>query len=211
MKEKIFELKKEDPTYDYLSYCLDNTNKGKLIDLGCGHGNHSRIARDKGFEVTGLDGRSVRIPVKDKGITWEIGFVENANIAEYDIVLVSGILYHLTLEAQLNLFDKLLNSNVHTLIVNTHFVIFDNNTPQNKMFKMLLTAKIEIQGGYHYSYYDEREDYIKRPEAAINNRLSCWFTFDSLIRLIKEKAGFSDITILKPLLTEDRCWLLCKR
>jgi hypothetical protein len=215
MKEITIQHKNpKDLTGEYLTYCLSRCEKGKLIDLGCGHGNHSIIARNLGFEVTAIDGRFERIPVDrfmEKGVTFIKQFVENVDLTGYDTVLASGILYHLTLESQLNLFEKLLTSDVKNLIVNTHFVIFLNNSPQNKMFKHLLTAKVEIMGGYHYSYYDEREDYVSRPEAAINNRLSCWFTFESLIRLIQEKAGFTDITILKPLLCEDRCWLICKR
>jgi hypothetical protein len=136
--------------------------------------------------------------------------VEDVSFKNYDTVLASGILYHLSFEAQMELFKKL--SVVDNLIINTHFVIFDeNNRPANERFKYLLSGKIEIEGAYCYSMYDEPPDYKNQPEAALSNAKSCWFDFDSLIKIIEDIAGFKDVTILKPLLCEDRCWLICKK
>lgn len=184
---------------DYLYHCLKNLYGKTMVDIGCGHGGHSLYAARLGIKCTGIDSR-VSMPIDNVKVKWKI---QNVNEVEfnYDIVLASGILYHLTKEEQINLFDKI---NAKTLIVNTHFAILDeNNNPINKDFENLL-----IKDNEYGCLYDERADYKERASAAFNNQYSYWHTFESLIELLEKKYS---VEVLTPFVTDDRCWINCKK
>lgn len=198
----------------HLKTCLDQCDKGRLIDLACGHGGHSIIARDLGFDVTGQDGRLERIPFKkfdEKGIKFIHGLIEDVDLTDYDIILASGILYHLTLESNINLFKKVKESKANTFIVNTHFAIFENGLPINSKFRRLLSEMKVSDDLFYYAEYNERINYKEREAAALTNQYSCWFTLNSLIEAIQKYTGFTDMIMVRPFITEDRCWLIFKR
>ncbi len=201
IKEKFFDL-----TEAYLRYCLSKC-AGRLIDVGCGHGNHSIIAKEMGLEVTGYDVRDERMP-KTEGINWQVGNITDVDLTGYDSILASGILYHLTFEENINFFNKVKESNVESLIINTHFAKFESGIPYNKDFKTNMSEIIKTEG-YYWSRFDEGKTFKEQNGNSFNNRYVCWFELNSLFRLIKD-CGF-EIEILKPLLFEDRIWLIATR
>ena len=190
---------------EYLSYCLNGLPKMNIIDLGCGHGGYSVFISGLGHNVTGYDARTERMQLENKSVKWVQGLVESVELKEYNLIVASGILYHLTKQQQIDLFEKIKKSNAEYLIINTHFAILDYfSNPINKGNKYLFKADNEG------CFYDERENFKERLLASYSNRLSYWFSFHRLIDLISN-AGFTDIEILKPFVTNDRAFFFCRK
>jgi SAM-dependent methyltransferase len=69
---------------------------GELLEVGCGRGDFLRVARARGFSVTGCDIFGGRKPVAD-GITFHDGALKDAKFRDdfFDVVVVRNILEHL--------------------------------------------------------------------------------------------------------------------
>jgi hypothetical protein len=158
-----------------------------LLDVACGEGLYSFTAANLGYKVSAIDGREDRVPLqqfKTQGIAFKKGLVEEAEF-NYDIVLLSGIFYHLDLTQQLNLLHSLSESSCKSLIINTHVVNGSSLLEWADRFVTKITFN-----GIEGSIYREGKDREKRPMASITNYFSFWHTEKSLIDLFN-KFGFS--------------------
>src|SRR5690625_1565140 len=173
---------------------LRNFRTGTLIDLGAGHGEHSRRAADAGWQVTAVDARDERFPNDDR-ITWVRQDVREVDLAGYDLILCLGLFYHLTLDDQLDLLKRTSGT---PLILDTH-VATDQPTHQ-------LSDPIEDRG-YHGRYYSET-GWQTRATASWNNTQSFWPTPETLYRMLADH-GYPAVFAGTPWVTTDRTFFLC--
>jgi 2-polyprenyl-3-methyl-5-hydroxy-6-metoxy-1,4-benzoquinol methylase len=88
----------EDNSLDIFGRLLDVVPSGRaIVDSACSHGRYAIMARDTGrfSRVVAFDARSDRIPFHEAGIEWRISKIEDWDYSGFDVVLLSGILYHL--------------------------------------------------------------------------------------------------------------------
>ncbi len=119
MKEiKInFDSNKKDPRLDIFSKILSEYKPTSFLDLATGHGKFALVARNIGFKVTAVDARPDRIPFSENGIKWIVSTVEDFDVTGFEIVNCLGLLYHLPLERQIRLINRL---DCNTLIFDSH-------------------------------------------------------------------------------------------
>ena len=180
---------------EILKGLLTTLKRGRLLDLGCGPGLTSILARDLGWKVTAVDVRTKRMP-KARGIRWV-----HADVREYEIppgryacILVLGLLYHLELPDALDLLKRCATS---PTIVDTHVSL----APDREVL------------GYRGSLFDElagrtREEHAKSPTASWGNETAFWPDEESLIRMFSD-CGFGRTLKLIPSYREDRTFYLC--
>jgi SAM-dependent methyltransferase len=168
---------------------------GKLLDLGCGHGKFSLIARELGWDVTAVDVRTERMPTTP-GIDW---VKSDARIFEiepdrYDCICILGLFYHLELPDQLDLLTRC--AGVPT-IIDTHVALKQDHEER----------------GYEGTLFKEApgmstEQHAATATASWGNKLSFWPTEESLLRMIWD-SGFSYVFKQAPPYRPDRTFYLC--
>lgn len=169
---------------------------GRLLDLATGHGAFAMAASDLGWTVTGVDVRTVRFPADRDDITWIRSDIRHYRFdpADFDVITVLGLLYHLPLTDQMDLLRRCVGA---ATIVDTHI----SNQP------------VLRQGGYDGHLFDEdagRGEAARQRSgtASWNNRWSFWATLESTERMLHD-AGFRHTFRLSPPLAEDRTWWWC--
>jgi Methyltransferase domain len=166
---------------------------GRLIDLACGNGMYSIAAKAMGWDVTGVDARTVRMPMTP-GVTWVQQDVREADVTGYDVILLMGLLYHLELKDQLNLLRRCSGT---VTIIDTHH----SNAPTH------------LEGGYAGQTYRElpaghTAALADTPTAAWGNPTSFWATQPDLVRMLHD-AGFRTILALVPPTLPNRTFYVC--
>jgi SAM-dependent methyltransferase len=180
MNELALDITSPEPSYEIFETLLPGLSSFKtFLDVGCGHGKYSIIA-SRYFKVTGVDARPDRVPFNHKGIDWKIQHVKDIEVTQ-DIVLLSGILYHLTLQDQINLVKKC--SAAKVVIINTHIIEHENGSILN-VYKRDKLSAIHKVNGYEGSLYHEGTNLKNRPMASFDNEYSFWHTEQSLIKLM---------------------------
>ena len=164
--------------------------KGRLIDLGTGHGAFAIRAARQGWEVTGVDARSDRIP-NDPSVTWEVSDIRNADFSRFDLVACLGLFYHLELEDQLALLRKV--SGI-PMILDTHV---DNGASQHPL------SERQTIGSYTGSYYREPG----RTTSSWLNERSFWPTPETLHTMLSEH-GYPVVLEARPYVVPDRTFFL---
>lgn len=181
----------ENLSLDIYSQLLEKCDDCKtILDVGCGHGKYSILASGR-FSVTGIDARPDRIPFEYNNIEWKVQQVKDV-VVSHDIVLFSGILYHLPLSSQIDLVAKCRRAKY--IIVNTHIAIERHTVYLNKLSGFIKAGKF-VGRNYH-----EGKNLKNRPMAAFDNEYSFWHTEDSLISLFDEW----ECTRIVPPVAEDR-------
>lgn len=169
---------------------------GRLLDLGAGHGRFSQRAQQLGWQVTAVDARDARFP-NTEGIDWVRSDIRDFKFegGDYDCICVLGLLYHLTLEDQLQLLSRC--AGIFT-IIDTH---------------VALSKEVSHQG-YEGKFYREAQEEIPEEQlesanqSSWGNRVSFWPTEHSLIDMIR-KSGFSTVAPVRPNYREDRTFYVC--
>lgn len=169
---------------------LDPKQHNRVIDLGCGSCIFARLYRDKGFDVTAVDARTVRLPDASEmnGIKFIEQDIRDVDLAGFDIISNLGLLYHLTLEDQINLLAKTPAGTV--TILETQIYVPSTLTEKGK--KQITAGK---EGEYWGAYYAEPGNH--RPTASWNNTQSFWHSPKSLMRLLR-KSGFKMVMPVNP-------------
>ena len=157
-----------------------------LVDLGAGHCKFSVWATKLGFEVTAVDGRTVRLP-EDLGA---IRFVE-ADVRSYDprghgVVAILGLLYHLELADQESLLRRCCYG--APVIVETQVHVPEMVATDRKDWHELVE-----RDGYCGVDFPEGDN----PMASIGNKTSFWHTEASMLRLF-ERAGYGEVILVDP-------------
>lgn len=169
---------------------------GRLLDLGAGHGRFSQRAQQLGWQVTAVDVRDVRFP-KTEGIEWVHSDVRDFEfgVGDYDCVCVLGLLYHLTLEDQLQLLSRCAGT---FTIIDTHVALSKETNHQGYAGKFYREAREDIPD----------EQLKTANQSSWGNRVSFWPTENSLIDMIRG-SGFSSVAPVRPNYQEDRTFYIC--
>lgn len=147
-----------------------------MVDLGAGHCKFSALAHLAGFDVTSVDVRTERVP---EGIEWPFLHqdVRVVDLSPYGIILMLGLLYHLTLRDQIHLLEKCRGKIV---VADTFYADADRST-------IICPAE-----PYEGVLFDEVE---ADPTASFGNPQSFWHTEGSLYRLFA-RYGFTVLKVL---------------
>lgn len=168
--------------------------RSTLLDIAAGHCMFSIAAAKRGMKVTATDARRERVPpaVEKLGIEFVQADVNSPDfrVGAYDVVLLLGILYHLTLAQQIALVKKC----AHTLtIVDTR-----------------CTGKAQVKiDGYEGVYYVEDEKMRQDPRSAFSSEQSFWHREPSLIRMLRQ-CGYRRITRVEPPSRPYRWFFVCE-
>lgn len=163
---------------------------GSLVDLGAGHGAFARRAADLGWQVTAVDARRDRFP-DDPRVTWVEADVRTVDVAPFDLVVCLGLFYHLTLDDQLDLLDRVAG---RPLLLDTHVA--------NGASRHALSDEV-TQQGYTGRFYKEGSGL----RSSWRNVRSFWPTPESLHRMLAEH-GYPVVFACEPWYLPDRTFFL---
>jgi hypothetical protein len=181
------ELAADDKRLSLFAYLLDNTIDGKtLLDLGAGHCKFSKSARAASYEVTAVDTRTERLPDDLDGIRFIQADVRNFDTSGYDVILILGLLYHLTIADQEDLLSRARGA---TVVVDTQ--VHDPRKVTGHAGEW--AQRTVYKGSYEGIEYPEND----LPMASIENPVSFWHTEPSLLTLFG-KCGYNQAMIVEP-------------
>ncbi len=180
--------------YQHFDAMLGLFAPGRVVDLGAGHGEFAKRAAAAGWDTTAVDARTERFDTDHDSVTWVQQDVREFDVSGFDLVLCLGLFYHLTVEDQVALLDRI----SVPLILDTHVATPDPTHP--------LSPPTEA-GGYQGRYYDEG-NWARRPTASWNNAQSFWPRRGELYRMLREH-GFPTVLAAQPWVTRDRTFFLC--
>lgn len=169
---------------------------GRLIDLGAGHGSFSVRAADRGWKATAVDARTKRFQ-SDPRIDWVHQDVRDADLSGYDLILCLGLMYHLTLDDQLDFLNRATGT---PLIIDTH-VANGTNTKNAHRLSDPMTIR-----GYEGRLF--REGDAKSPTASWGNEESFWPTPEVFYRMLAA-SGYRSVLAATPWYQPDRTFFLC--
>ncbi|SDR72202.1 Methyltransferase domain-containing protein [Friedmanniella luteola] len=176
--------------YQLFDSMLGLLPRGRLVDLGTGHGAFALRAAQQGWQVTGVDARADRIP-DDPTVTWQITDIREVDLAPYDVIACLGLFYHLELEDQLALLRRCAGT---PLILDTHV---DNGGGKHPL------SERQTFGPYTGSYYREPG---RLTSSWINER-SFWPTPETLHQMLADH-GYPVVLEAHPYVVPDRTFYL---
>ncbi len=164
--------------------------KGRLLDLGSGHGDWAERVHKRGWIVTAVDARTERWSGKS-GIKWIQSDVRDFQILpdEYDLIFCLGLLYHLELPDQIELITK----------CNHTETIFETQVGEPKEFIGKYIGHIHMEFPEDMPIA-ERTDHL---QSAWENTYSFWPTEDSLVAII-EDCGFKTVEKLQEHIMQEK-------
>ncbi len=169
----------------------------RVLDLACANGQFSLEFALRGACVLGIEGREANIEKARfakavfglDNLTFvqeDVRAVSKARFGAFDIIVCSGILYHLPGDSQGAFIQHLYDMTTHMIIVDTHVAL----TPATSIPYRNTT--------YYGTYYREhwRQDgattKAQRIRASLDNPISFWLTRPSLVNLLTH-VDFSSI------------------
>jgi SAM-dependent methyltransferase len=185
-------------TFDNITRCQKIIEKiprpATLLDLGCGHGKYSIMARNLGFDVTAMDARPDRIPFHEEKIKWIVKDVSDFDFSYYDVVLFLGLLYHLPFAVQMDILMKL---QCRLLVIDTHYCL-----PEWENLCFI--------GGFYGCNYHEADtigELKARSRAAFSNTDSFLPSPETLEKMVFG-AGFSSFAKVLPIAKKNRTFFI---
>jgi len=165
-----------------------------LVDLGAGHGKFSIVAADLGWQVTAIDARGDRYP-EDPRITWQVGDVREAPVADFDVVACLGLFYHLTVDDQIDLLARCAGRPI----------ILDTHVANDAKSQFTLSDEVTLRG-YRGKLYVEGDQAV-HSTASWGNDESFWPRTRALYRMLNDH-GFEVLTA-SPWYLPSRTFFLC--
>jgi len=167
----------------------------RVLDLACLEGHYGIEFALHGAAVVGIEGRAASVAkcefVKSELQLQRIQFVQDdvrnlsaAKYGEFDVVICSGLLYHLPARDAWHLIQSMYETCKGLTIIDTFVAL-------------KAQISVEIEGStYHGHIYpehgqtDSSQEKLQKLWASLDNDSSFWFTEPSLINLLA-RAGFS--------------------
>lgn len=166
----------------------------RVLDLACLEGHYAIEFAAHGAEALGTEGRAVSVTkceyARDAlGLT-RLSFVEddvrNFSVDRYgrfDIIICSGLLYHLQAGDGAKLIQELYRACDGILLLDTFVSLFGKDRVE---------AGGESVQGHYYHEHNPGEDRSSKLWASLDNERSFWFTEPSLLHLLGQ-AGFTSV------------------
>jgi len=169
----------------------------RVLDLGCLDGLFSIEFALQGAHVTGVEVREAnyrkaefaRAALELETLQFVRDDVRNISLeayGSYDIVICSGILYHLPTPDVFHVVETMYAMTNRVLIIDTHISLSPSATTSHK--------KKTYHGHFNteHSLTDTPEEKERKPLASIDNNTSFWFTRPSLVNLLSH-TGFTSV------------------
>lgn len=164
----------------------------RVLDLACLEGHYAIEFALQGAKAVGIELREANIAkaafaaaqLKLDNVEFYMDDVNNLNAEQYgqfDIVICSGILYHLRGEDACALFDKIRACCTGILILDTYIAVHDRQT---------ITVGGRAVHGSPYKEHEENADKLADLWASVDNEESFWLTEPSLLSVM-QAAGFT--------------------
>jgi len=175
----------------------------RVLDLACLEGHYAIEFAKHGAEAVGIEGRSVSVAKcnfvrDDLGLT-RLSFIQDdvRNISrethgQFDIVICSGILYHLKAADAAALVTKLAEVSRGIVLIDT-FIALSSQTKR-------VVDGTEVHGHIYFEHAADDSDETKKSKlwSSLDNEDSFWFTEATLVNLL-QSAGFTTVSeILSP-------------
>ncbi|MBV8675369.1 MAG: class I SAM-dependent methyltransferase [Acidobacteriaceae bacterium] len=191
----------------------------RVLDLACLEGHYAIEFAAHGAEAVGIEAREASLDkcryAKNalglKRLTFFQDDVRNLSAAKYgkfDVVICSGILYHLPAQDAADLISSLADVCVGILLLDTFISLFGRSS---------VTLRSGAARGHSYFEHDVGADQSSRAEslwASIDNNTSFWFTEATLVNLLTA-AGFTSVMEIlaptTPAFPRDRKTYLARR
>lgn len=169
----------------------------RVIDLGCLDGFFSIEFARHGAKTVGIEVREANIKKAEfcrdalglDNLEFFLDDVRNVSAEKYghfDIVLCSGILYHLEANDAIRLLAKMYEMCGRLTIIDTHFALDPQVEGKVNDLEVFGSEFIEHAPG------TSREEKIKSIWASIDNDRSFWFTRSSLVNLLSRQ-GYASV------------------
>lgn len=208
--------------------CSDLSSKPlsecRVLDLGCLEGQHGLQLVTMGATVVGIEGRQENVDkcnflASARGLSDKIDFLcadatklDPKKLGSFDIVILSGLLYHIASEDQGTLLSFCAECCNDVLFIDTH-ISFSG------------TDHFSFQGATYFGHHDREHssndsEGLKKSRlwASLENDISFWLTRSSLINLAKHVGFSSSYEILLPAMPpriqrelKDRCSFVFKK
>jgi SAM-dependent methyltransferase len=169
----------------------------RVLDLGCLDGIFSIEFALHGAATIGIEIREAHIQKAQfckevlglDNLEFHQDDVRNISLEAYgtfDVILCSGILYHLPALDAINLIEKMYKMASRVVMIDTHVSLF----PEEE----IRLEKDRYWGDSYREHSDgaSDEEKVKRLWASVDNETSFWFTKPSLVNLLS-KTGFSSV------------------
>jgi hypothetical protein len=175
-------------------------NNYSLHDLGCLDGGYSVEFAKVGFQTIGVEIRKKNYEnclfFKKHFNLPNLNFINDdvlnvENYENFDITFCSGLLYHL--DNPVEVLEKITKKTNKILILNTHYIDFDESSKFHEKYKLSKTTINEgLRGRWYTEFYDEKTYINKEPYvfSSYNNNKSFWLNKNELIELLY-KMGYS--------------------
>jgi len=174
----------------------------RIIDLGCLEGGYAVAFARAGFEVLGLEARSINFAkclyVASKTDLPNMTFVQDdvRNLESYgtfDVVFCSGLLQHL--DNPVDFIRTMSRCTRRALILNTHYAALEL-PPRNDLASNLspMTTHLGVSGRWYQEYTDDATQEVVEGAvwSAWGNARSFWIEKYHLLQALRE-AGFPAI------------------
>lgn len=177
--------------------CPKPLSECRVLDLACLEGQFAIEFALHGAACVGVEGRAQNVEkatfCKDalglSQLEFVVDDVRNVTLEKYgrfDVVLCSGILYHLDVPDIFSLIEKQFALVNHLLVVDTHVAFKSFRTEEYKG---------HLYGGGRFREHDDHdtsETKLSRALASLDNVTSFWLTRPSLVNFL-EHVGFSSV------------------
>lgn len=126
--EKLYQFVKNIALKNKLKLINSQSQKGKLLDIGCGTGDFLVVAKNDGWQITGIEpGEKPRKIAIRKGVSF-VNKLSDIEDNSFDVITMWHVLEHVPdLEFQIKELKRLIKPNGTILIAVPNFKSFDAN------------------------------------------------------------------------------------
>jgi 2-polyprenyl-3-methyl-5-hydroxy-6-metoxy-1,4-benzoquinol methylase len=178
-------------------------NECRVLDLACLEGHYALEFGAHGSTALGIEGREVSVAkcryARDQlgfdRVEFEQGDVRDFNVERhgmFDIIICSGILYHLRPQDAGNLIVEMRRACSGMLLLDT-FISLSGREETT-------VSGVGVKGHYYHEH-DADEDPTTKLWASLDNKSSFWFTEASLTNLLVGSGFTSVMNVLAPSMT----------
>lgn len=176
----------------------------RVLDLACLEGHYAIEFALHGAETVGIEGRAVSVAkcdyvkqqlhlTRSTFLQGDVRELSREKHGTFDIVICSGILYHLQADDAATLLRSMHQVCTGVVLIDTFVSLFGRQEPQ-------LKTGNKVRGHYYFEHAETDDESTKQAKlwASIDNASSFWFTEASLVNLLTECGFTSVMTILSP-------------